>query len=148
MTNDIFEMIAHRLKTARDRIGLTQGQVAAYEKVSQQYISQLEKGINRPPAIQLLYQLTLRYRTSADYLLGLTNDPTPANRRELSPSTREMRTIFEDLSTHRQEELISLARTMLDNQRRMEDSEEQSLFGLIEAKHGPDARRRAAEEVA
>lgn len=148
MTNGLFDVFAQRLKIARGRVGLTQGQVAAYEDTTQQYISQLEKGINRPPAIELLHQLAIRYRTSADYLLGLTNDPTPASRRELSPSTREMRDVFEDLTPWRQDELLALARAMLDNQRRQDhDPETESLLSLIETKHGPDARRRALEEM-
>lgn len=70
--------IGARLRERRERAGLTQGQVAAYEDCSVSYLSQLERGENRPNVWPMLARLAARYHTSADYLLGLTDDAQPA----------------------------------------------------------------------
>lgn len=67
--------IGDRLKEQRQRAGLTQAQAAELEGLSRQYIWKLEEGENEPPAWPLLVKLARRYQCSADYLLGLTDDP-------------------------------------------------------------------------
>jgi transcriptional regulator with XRE-family HTH domain len=116
------EIMPTRLKECRKSARLSQGQVAEYEGCTQQYISQLESGVNKPPVVELLYRMANRYQTSVDYMLGLTNDPTPASRRELSPAVREMRGLFEQLTPARQDEAMALMRAMLDNQNKSENT--------------------------
>jgi len=65
-----------RLKKRREALGFSQGQVAQLENISQAYLSNLENGRNAPAVWKLLFRLAKRYRTTADYLLGLTDDPT------------------------------------------------------------------------
>lgn len=72
--------MGERLKERRETIGLTLGQVGTYEGVSAQYLSQLETGKRTPNVWALLGALAQRYRTSADYLLGLTDNPAPVGR--------------------------------------------------------------------
>lgn len=72
------KMISERLRERRERAGLTQGQVSKYEGISRSYVSNLERGQNDPEVWDLLARLAKRYRTSADYLLGLTDDPRPS----------------------------------------------------------------------
>ena len=69
--------ISERLREQREKAKLSQGQVAQYEGVSQGYISKLEIELNAPNVWPLLGQLARRYKTSTDYLLGLTDDPRP-----------------------------------------------------------------------
>jgi transcriptional regulator with XRE-family HTH domain len=151
-TDIVLDALGGRLAERRKARGLSQGQAGEYEGTGQAYISNLENGYNRPGVVSLLARLAKRYNTSLDYLCGLTNDPTPASRRELSPSVREMRNVFEDLSPGRQDEAIALMRAMLDTQRRRESvmsgSAAQQLLNLIELQAGPDARERAVREMA
>ena len=69
--------IGQRLRQQRERANLTQGQVAAFEKCDVNYISKLERGVNKPNVWPMLARLARRYRTTTDYLLGNTEDPNP-----------------------------------------------------------------------
>jgi transcriptional regulator with XRE-family HTH domain len=69
--------IGERLRERRQQIGLSLGQVGEYEGLTPQYLSDLERGRNQPNVWSLLTRLAKRYRTTTDYLLGLTDDPDP-----------------------------------------------------------------------
>ena len=77
-TLDVF---AARLKERRLAAGYTQREVGELEGVGQSYISNLENGYQRPKVIEIVADLARLYDTSADYLLGLTDDPTPPQAR-------------------------------------------------------------------
>lgn len=86
---------AARLKERRQRAGLTQEQAAGSLGISKQYLSNLEIGRNDPPGWPLIARLAQFYQCSADYLLGLTDDPAA----ELSaPLTGEVLTLLERLT--------------------------------------------------
>lgn len=70
--------IGERLRKRRQELGLSLGQVGEYEGITPQYLSDLERGRNQPNVWTLLTRLARRYRTTADYLLGLSDDPAPA----------------------------------------------------------------------
>jgi transcriptional regulator with XRE-family HTH domain len=70
-------MTGERLRSQRKKRGLSLRAVAKYEKKSPSYLSALERGENEPGVWELLASLTRRYGTTADYLLGLTDDPCP-----------------------------------------------------------------------
>lgn len=78
--------VGERLRERREERELSQGQVAAYEGISPQYLSKLELGTNEPGVWDLLARLARRYETSADYILGLTDDPVPRKRGESLPA--------------------------------------------------------------
>ena len=69
--------VGQRLREQRKKANLSLGQVAEYEGIGLQYLSKLERGVNSPPAWVLLAKLAIRYGTTADYLLGLTESPLP-----------------------------------------------------------------------
>ena len=69
---------SRRLVERREAVGLSQGQVGLLEEISPQYLSKLENGVNDPAVWALLRRLARRYRTTSDYLLGLTDAPNPA----------------------------------------------------------------------
>lgn len=69
--------IGRRLREQREKAKLTQGQVAVYEGCDVNYISKLERGVNRPNVWPMLAHLAKRYGTTSDYLLGLNDDPSP-----------------------------------------------------------------------
>lgn len=87
-----------RFRDAREAAGLSQGQVARYAETSQSYLSGIEREHRWPSTWELLTRLAQHYRTSADYLLGLTNDPTPSDgdAPHIAPLTDEERALLEE----------------------------------------------------
>lgn len=66
----------HRLRDLRQDADLTQTQVAKYLGMSQTGYSKYETGENDIPT-QVLIRLAQLYRTSTDYILGLSDRRTP-----------------------------------------------------------------------
>jgi transcriptional regulator with XRE-family HTH domain len=60
-----------KFRLARERAGLSQGQVAQYAETGQGYISDIELNKRWPSTWELLKKLALRYRVSADFLLDI-----------------------------------------------------------------------------
>lgn len=65
-----------RLRNLREDHDLSQEQVAAFLGMKQPQYSRYERGLRDIPT-DILIQLALYYKTSTDYILGLTNNPTP-----------------------------------------------------------------------
>lgn len=65
-----------RLRDLREDNDLTQSQVASYLHVKQNTYSQYESGARQIP-IEALIALARLYKTSTDYILGLTDIITP-----------------------------------------------------------------------
>jgi transcriptional regulator with XRE-family HTH domain len=123
------ETIGDRLRHARkDIAGLSLGQVEAYEGLLPSHLSEMEKG-KKNPTTETIRRLASRYAVSADYLLGLTDDPTQAaDRREWAPIVIEMANNLMELPPYRQEEMARAiggmvarhrAETNLDTMHRM-----------------------------
>ena len=67
-----------RLRDLRQYNYLTQSQVAEYLHIKQNTYSQYENGIRQIP-IECLVALAKLYKTSTDYILGLTDNIKPYN---------------------------------------------------------------------
>ena len=65
-----------RLKDVREDRDVTQREIAEYLHIKQNTYSQYETGQRGLP-VDILIKLAEYYRTSTDYLLGLTNDSRP-----------------------------------------------------------------------
>lgn len=65
-----------RIKDLREDRDLTQKEVASYLHIKQNTYSQYETGQRQLP-IEILIALARYYRTSTDYLLGLTEEQRP-----------------------------------------------------------------------
>jgi transcriptional regulator with XRE-family HTH domain len=65
-----------RLKDIREDLDITQQQVAEYLHVKQNTYSQYENG-HRQLSPDILIRLALYFQTSADYILGLTDERRP-----------------------------------------------------------------------
>lgn len=63
-----------RLRDLREDNDLTQEWVASYLGMKQSQYSRYERGLRDVPT-DILIRLAQLYKTSTDYLLGLTNDP-------------------------------------------------------------------------
>ena len=66
----------NRIKELREDRDIKQREIAAYLKVAQNTYSNYENGYNAVP-LDILAALARYYHTSADYLLGLTDNPAP-----------------------------------------------------------------------
>ena len=66
----------NRLRDLREDADLTQTQVARYLGMSQTGYSKYETGENDIPT-QVLIKLAQYYKTSIDYILGVTNNRNP-----------------------------------------------------------------------
>lgn len=69
-----------RIKDCREDNDLTQMQVGKILGIDQRVYSNYETGKRQIP-VNYLIKLALTYKTSIDYLVGLTNDPTPYERK-------------------------------------------------------------------
>ena len=70
-----------RIRDLREDHDFTQQQVAEYLNIKQNTYSQYETGNRRIP-IEVLTALSTLYKTSIDYLLGLTDQKKPYPRKE------------------------------------------------------------------
>ncbi len=71
-----------RIRNLRNDRGLSQQQIADYLNVKQNTYSQYEIGVLNYP-VEVIIKLALFYHTSTDYLLGLTDDKRPYERRKI-----------------------------------------------------------------
>lgn len=69
-------MIAERLTAAREKVGLSQSEVARRIGATQAAISYFEQGL-KIPSVPVLLNLARLYNVSMDYLVG--NDGAQAN---------------------------------------------------------------------
>lgn len=65
-----------RLKDLREDHDMSQQFVAEYLNMKQPQYSRYERGLRDVPT-DVLIRLSSLYKTSVDYLLGLTNNPDP-----------------------------------------------------------------------
>jgi len=70
----------NRIRDLRNDKKYSQAQVAEHLSIAQNTLSQYELGERNIPN-EVLVKLALFYDTSVDYLLGLTDDPTPRPRK-------------------------------------------------------------------
>jgi len=78
-----YESLPHeRIRDLRIDADLTQEKVAQVLGVKQNTYSQYEIGVSRYP-IEALVKLATFYNTSIDYLVGLTDEPKPYERRQI-----------------------------------------------------------------
>ena len=68
-----------RIRDLREDNDLTQRQVADYLKIKQNTYSQYETGSRQIP-VEVVIALAALYKTSTDYLLGITDCKTPYDR--------------------------------------------------------------------
>ncbi len=69
-------MFFKRLYDLRMDNDLTQEQVAEYLTCNRQVYARYERGLREIP-VSMVIKLTKLYNVSSDYILGITNNPTP-----------------------------------------------------------------------
>jgi len=73
-------VFGERLRTARKQHELSQAQLGERVGADAPWISNLEKGRQSGLAANTVYRLAQALHVSADYLLGLTDNPAPVKR--------------------------------------------------------------------
>lgn len=91
---------------------LTIGQVVALEGFSKSYISDLETGAQFPSSWETLRKLAVRYKTSADYILELIDEPLPIQRKQIPSATLSVREEGATYEVDAIQELIWLMRDL------------------------------------
>ena len=72
-------ILGERLKRSRMRLGWNQLELAEETGIPQQVISRLEHG-HQSIYVERLIELATTLQVSLDYLVGLSDDPTPVKR--------------------------------------------------------------------
>lgn len=131
--------IARRLRDFRLGEHRNQEGVAKVAGMAQSAWAGWEK--NPPKALQSLVDLAVHYGVSTDYLVALTDDPTP-RRIALEGAVDELIQIASKLPKRRQDDLLLIARSYLDEYRNAPHDDQQliaSVMGLIQEYGGQRA---------
>lgn len=99
--------MSQNIKKAREIAGLSQKQVALELGVSAPTVSDWESGKICPTAKKLA-RLAQLLGVSTDYLLGRTDEPTPAAGEPLGPDELEVLNVYRNLNPVGQHELRTL----------------------------------------
>jgi transcriptional regulator with XRE-family HTH domain len=78
------EILGKRIVAAREQIGWSQRELVRISGVGQNNLSVLEQGKKPGVRADTVVRLAEALGVSADYLLGLTDDPTPPKKRQRS----------------------------------------------------------------
>ncbi len=70
------DILAKRLRKCREEAGLTQIKVAIYCDITVNTYQNYELDVHEPK-VSILMRIARLYNVSIDYLVGLTDDPTP-----------------------------------------------------------------------
>lgn len=89
---------SHTMSELRKARGLSQRKAAADLKISQALLSHYENGA-REPGLSFVCRACRYYGVSADYILGLADEPAaPGGREELESIVNELRALSEKAS--------------------------------------------------
>lgn len=70
------DLLAKRLRECRKKNNFTQWEVAVYCDITERAYQNYELS-RREPKVEILMRIARFYKVSIDYLVGLTDDPTP-----------------------------------------------------------------------
>lgn len=80
--------------------------------LSTAHVSYLESG-KREPSLDLLVRLAEYYHCSTDYLLGLTDDPRPANKQAMSEAAVDAVNLIDSLPPEKRPSAVELLRAII-----------------------------------
>jgi transcriptional regulator with XRE-family HTH domain len=84
------EVLGERLRQRRKDQQLSQQELAALMQIPQSWISELENGKRPHVEADTVYRFCRALGCTSDYLVGLTDDPTPPKKR---PRSRKATTV-------------------------------------------------------
>ncbi len=124
--------IAYRLRDLREKRNLSGRAAATYLGISNAHVSDMENG-KAKPSLELLAHLVEYYRTTADYLLGLTDDPSPRRGEALPAPVQEVVGLAVAWPDARQQELLAHAQVLNAAQRAANLGEYDRLMAMFAA---------------
>ncbi len=107
--------IGYRIKQRREELGLTLEDIASQVKVARSTIQRYEAGSINRPKLPVLYSVSQALHVSPDWLLGITDDPTPV----VSIGSEKTATLPGDGLSALDVKLMELVRCLSDDQKRM-----------------------------
>lgn len=116
----------------REQRNLTGRAAATYLGISSAHVSDMEND-KAGPSLDLLARLAKYYRTSADYLLGITDDPSPRRGEALPAPVQEVVSLAVAWPDARQQELLAHAQVLNDAQRAANLGEYDRLMAMFAA---------------
>jgi transcriptional regulator with XRE-family HTH domain len=130
--------LGDRIRTLREKRGLTQGQLAQGSSVSQGYLSQLENGDVKNPSAAVLLRVAQAMHVDADDLFEAAGYPTVRTLREVyeryeSTIDSELLRYLADLPREKQRKLLSLLQGIEQVLANGEDAGVAALAGLSPA---------------
>ncbi len=123
--------LAERLKELRDKLGYSQKGMAAAIGMDQTVWSRWER--TPPEALDYLQSIADHYGVSADYLLGITDDPSPRRGEALPAPVQEVVSLAVAWPDARQQELLAHAQVLNDAQRAANLGEYDRLMAMFAA---------------
>ena len=75
------EILAERLRDCRKKGGYTQRDVSIYCDMTEKAYQNYELGTHEPK-LSIIMRIAEFYNVSIDYLVGLTDDPSPKQRKQ------------------------------------------------------------------
>lgn len=127
--NEQRRVVAQRLRERRKALGLSQAELAAKVSVSPAYVSMIESGSRENVGSSVLTKIAAALDTTADYLLGLTDDPRPPSQ-EPPPIPQDLEPLIQRLARLDPEErrkVVDGFTHMLDVMESIAEAEEEDL---------------------
>lgn len=100
-----------------------------------------------PEALSLLRNIAVKFSVSADYLLGLTDDPSPRRGEALPEALREVLELAVQWPDARQQELLDVALVLDAAEREADLREYDRIMGLLAALAEGDIATEAVESA-
>lgn len=137
--------MADRLREFRERLGYNQQGLADAAGIRQATWSRWEK--EPPDQFAALARIAERYGVSADYLLGLSDDPSPVRGEALPAPLRAVVQLAVEWPDARQQELLDVALVLDAAERDADLREYDRIMGLLAAVAEGDIATEALETV-
>ena len=104
-------MIGQRIKQRRLQLGISQQELADVLRSSQQQINRYENDKNSPSG-DVIVKIARVLDTSADWLLGLTDEIKPVRDATLSDIEQELIKILRSKSADQQQKIVDIAKVV------------------------------------
>ena len=105
--DELLTNLGHRLRSAREALGLSQETVAARARLNTSYLSQIERA-KKAPSLDVLFKIASAVNLSLAEVFTEQGDPTPAL------DAREVERLLASVPQDRRAALISLLRAAAD----------------------------------
>lgn len=135
------EFRADRLNELMEKRDMDPGKIEYLADISRSMVHYLQKGAKPNVSAVIVGKLGQVLNCSIDYLLGLTDDPTPPSKKELPADLRELWELYEDLPSYRRRDVLKVVATFAEDDRselnRQVEEDIKQRLQMIEDFQGP-----------